>query len=474
MHMHNNKIEDFGEKIGGARKDMYASKESLLQSVDELNENERKKYLKKDKLWKLPPDKERVEAGQQPFVVFWQRTVRKMITSEPRRHYDDPDRWKIYTETLLEIRDKVMDVKTEDDIKAFYDYLRNIKSDPLSGMTDKLSYICLLYDITKIEGYHNWIRRKIAYTNFPYGNEKTTSKKRKENFCPPQLEFVNRSGEDYRHNIDVTPEMWQKKFNFRGVEFGNWMSQADRQTSMNMCYDALLDLCRIIGVTPESITFSGKLAIAFGARGMSRALAHYEPLREVINLTKMRGAGSTAHEWFHALDHHIAILYDINNSTLASEYSIRNRFPKSFQNLIDSCKYNETGQATDFYRNSRKFDKNYSKDSHGYWSSNCEMLARAFACYCHDRYDGNSDYLYAHSESCVMMDPDGEILFAIPKGEERERINKHFDIFFEELKNLKILTECKYDKVEEEKNLKPKYYNINTIADQNGQLSFIF
>ena len=31
-------------------------------------------------------------------------------------------------------------------------------------------------------------------------------------------------------------------------------------------------------------------------------MAHYEPLLEVINLTKLRGAGCLAHEWAHALD----------------------------------------------------------------------------------------------------------------------------------------------------------------------------
>ncbi|MCK5606627.1 hypothetical protein KAR91_32295, partial [Candidatus Pacearchaeota archaeon] len=43
---------------------------------------------------------------------------------------------------------------------------------------------------------------------------------------------------------------------------------------------------------------------AFGARGagLSGAAAHYEPDRKVINLTKMNGAGSLAHEWSHAFD----------------------------------------------------------------------------------------------------------------------------------------------------------------------------
>ena len=51
-----------------------------------------------------------------------------------------------------------------------------------------------------------------------------------------------------------------------------------------------------------------RLAIAFGARGRSGALAHYEPGRQVINLTKMKGAGSLAHEWGHALDHSLGTM----------------------------------------------------------------------------------------------------------------------------------------------------------------------
>jgi len=50
---------------------------------------------------------------------------------------------------------------------------------------------------------------------------------------------------------------------------------------------------------------NGNLGVAFGARGKggkNAGFAHYEPSKIVINLTKMSGAGSLAHEWGHALD----------------------------------------------------------------------------------------------------------------------------------------------------------------------------
>jgi len=46
-------------------------------------------------------------------------------------------------------------------------------------------------------------------------------------------------------------------------------------------------------------------------------MGHYEPVKEVINLTKVKGSlGILAHEWAHALDHH---LYRISSSDSANK-----------------------------------------------------------------------------------------------------------------------------------------------------------
>lgn len=119
-----------------------------------------------------------------------------------------------------------------------------------------------------------------------------------------------RSGIDYRNGKDVTSEEFGKTFGFRGVEFGNWVSQgkgkADRQGMLNAAYDALLDLAAVVGIPPKAISLNGSLGIAFGSRGKGKASAHYETDNIVINLTKTKGAGSLAHEWFHALDNYFS------------------------------------------------------------------------------------------------------------------------------------------------------------------------
>lgn len=121
----------------------------------------------------------------------------------------------------------------------------------------------------------------------------------------PLPEEVGRSGPDRRQG-NVAGKDFMDTFGFRGVEFGNWNNQAERQAVMNHAYDGLLDMAEVLGIPPRAISLNGDLALAFGARGqgLSGARAHYEPQRGVINLTKMQGAGALAHEWIHALDHY--------------------------------------------------------------------------------------------------------------------------------------------------------------------------
>ncbi len=116
----------------------------------------------------------------------------------------------------------------------------------------------------------------------------------------------SRIGTDYRNGKDVTADDFMNAFGFRGVQFGNWTNQADRQMAVNQAYDAFMDLANLIGVSPKAISLNGELGIAFGARGSGSFNAHYEPGEVVINLTKTRGAGSLAHEWWHALDNYFS------------------------------------------------------------------------------------------------------------------------------------------------------------------------
>lgn len=123
-----------------------------------------------------------------------------------------------------------------------------------------------------------------------------------------------RIGPDHRSGQDVTTEQFMEAFGLRGGQFGNWVKQGanskERQGMLNDAYDAFMDLAGVLNIPPEAIGLGGKLGMSFGARGKGAAMAHYEPSQVVINLTKTKGAGTLAHEWFHALDHHFTSFRD--------------------------------------------------------------------------------------------------------------------------------------------------------------------
>ncbi|WP_078541243.1 PLxRFG domain-containing protein [Thioclava sp. DLFJ5-1] len=125
----------------------------------------------------------------------------------------------------------------------------------------------------------------------------------------PQLKEAIRKGAERRKgDANVGAKDFADTFGFRGVEFGNWNNSDERQHVINQAYDAFLDLAEILKVPPKALSLNGDLAIGFGSRGsgLTGARAHYEPQRAVINMTKIKGAGALAHEWWHAFDHYLS------------------------------------------------------------------------------------------------------------------------------------------------------------------------
>lgn len=133
------------------------------------------------------------------------------------------------------------------------------------------------------------------------------------------LKGITYTGPDYRNGRDIEAEDFRTTFGFKGVQFGEWLPDNERQSVLNMAYDSFCLLAETFGVERSQIAINGTLSLAFGARGISKAAAHYEPGLRVINLTRMSGAGSLMHEYFHALDH---ALYDasISNSVTTKPY----------------------------------------------------------------------------------------------------------------------------------------------------------
>ena len=235
--------------------------------------------------------------------------------------------------------------------------------------------------------------------------------------------MAERQGPDYRNGKDITSDEYLKAFGFRGVEFGNWVPQAERQMYLNKSYDAIMDICSILGISPKAFSLGGKLAIAFGARGHSKAMAHYESSKQVINLTRMKGVGSFAHEWFHAIDNYFAR----ENSGNTMEF-VTEKHPTKRQELYDA--FNEfvsKMNTLDYTRRSRR--------AGDYWGSVIERAARMFESYIYTELGAKdiSSPLLVDSHS-VLSDEylvDSDISsYPIPTAEETRQIKPYLDKIF--------------------------------------------
>jgi len=113
--------------------------------------------------------------------------------------------------------------------------------------------------------------------------------------------------------VDSTASL-KTAFGLRDVQSGNWVLKdpVSAKFHVESSAAAFADLADLIGVEDTKVSVSGRLAMAFGARGHGNAgfggapRAHYEPVHRVMNLTKMGGGGCLAHEWFHAIDNMIS------------------------------------------------------------------------------------------------------------------------------------------------------------------------
>ncbi|MDA3808067.1 MAG: LPD5 domain-containing protein, partial [Thiomicrorhabdus sp.] len=249
-----------------------------------------------------------------------------------------------------------------------------------------------------------------------------------------------RIGEDYRNDKPVTAELFAETFGFRGVQFGNWVEDGKRQSDLNNAFDGLVDLANIIGVPPKALSLNGELGLAFGARGAggkNPAKAHYETGKVVINLTKKDGAGSLAHEWFHAMDNYFS-KQDGGNGFSSESFSrsggIRPEVFDAWTGLRKSI-VNETKLVL----RSSQLDKSRSKD---YWSTMREIVARSFERYVIDKLakdNYESDYL-ANIVSQEYWDIEQEIMakagvekkaYPYPLDEEADVVNKAYDNLFD-------------------------------------------
>lgn len=540
-------IKDFGEKIGGARKDVWALRGLILDDILKMTSGEKVKYIKRDNIWKKIDEKALLET-QPRIYVYWLKQIHSCIYPDLKHIGSDEAAIEKYIKGVTTFRDYILSaanaveaaklnedmlygkifhhvhgvyyelndeyqgvindrkllklhnksnnffssLKVEMDKKGFgwtkEEFCRNdYEIHYIDGITCEIekdyankTYLVIRKDCSKyfyclqdvnlpavlINQYallnknsnyviafdenkdvlESMIDRlvKLRVESEAKKPKKSNSRKQKKGkWIPPQLTHLKREGKDHRHGHNVTGDDFMKCFGIRGGEFGNWTNDHDRQVNLNMAFDAFCDMADALNISRRDIGLigleTGALAIAFGARGHSGALAHYEPEREVINLTKMKGAGSLAHEWGHALDDYIGKMSEIHRFGKLASMSLNDqKIPYCFRSVILALCRNEDHKITKYYSDSSTFGGMFSTSGHGYWTSNEELFARAFACYVKDKLSGRNDYLVGHAD-IGKAEHQGKTIYVYPVGEERNQFDQKMDEMIQGLKEIGYL-----------------------------------
>lgn len=273
------------------------------------------------------------------------------------------------------------------------------------------------------------------------------------------------------------PQALAKDFGFKNVQFGEWVTEGDADSHLKGAHGALFDLADLLGVDPKHISLNGRLSIAFGARGSGKAAAHYEPSQRIINITKIAGGGTLAHEYGHALDHLIAEAADPTSTKAGRMLShgdhagVSPRVAEAMRKVMQTLQsknpeaYAAREKADQMQRDARsgnvrvtremraefsrlsaladkdkpsdylKHAMSFSQSPDSYWTRPHELFARAFEAYIEDTLQAQgrkSSYLVAGTQEQYITGKHasaedhkaGRHAQPYPQGEERKAINR--------------------------------------------------
>jgi len=359
----NNKIAyDTGEVIFGSRKEEALLRKQFEEnnSVSNLAELEdcsavlAAELVTKKQLFKTFSLESEKENGTEPVIARIKQLIIQRIDKGPSN--DSPKSREEFLVAAVKLREVLEKIKTEDHFTKFHSELRkklSYERDSISFISNRIENLKeSLESLDKGDSKFTTVQKDIKYYENRLINIKlakktpmrclgdkfvrfftdsksanntwstvvdkvkswddlisSTKEKRKVIKKKPLWERTIPERPDRvggRQSAVFQPEDLISAFGFRGVQFGNWVKDDKGFEHLLRSSEAFYDLADILGIEDSSISLNSSLAMAYGARGRGSALGHFEPFSVVINLTKEKGCtGVQAHEWFHALDHHL-------------------------------------------------------------------------------------------------------------------------------------------------------------------------
>lgn len=203
-----------------------------------------------------------------------------------------------------------------------------------------------------------------------------------------RIDYAQGSFGFFSENYGFNEKKFIEYYGLSCIQFGNWLDYSERTDRFLTLAVGLYDLQKIFNsihkMKPNDISNIGcynQIGIALGARGQRGAIAHFESTTGMINLTKIGGFHSFAHEYGHAIDYVAGQYLSKNNNvfslsdarkTTINEESGRSGEMRNLMNIIISG-----------VRSGERYQKlvSWSKERHSYtyWCNNTEIFARTFS-----------------------------------------------------------------------------------------------
>lgn len=205
----------------------------------------------------------------------------------------------------------------------------------------------------------------------------------------------NVSGRKDPGEMEPSVEETLRTFQFKGFEFGNWLSQSERYDVFRAFQFCLADMYAWIG--SYNLGVKNSIGVAFGARGSRGALAHFESKNNMINMSKMKGAGSLLHEYAHAIDYTVGIHLDQcakyaylsgGRTLVQTDANVGGQFRAMLNKILIYAR------DTESYK---KMSKAVNKIE--YWGNSTEMFARLTEAYYAYYYNSKKNYYLANPVS---------------------------------------------------------------------------
>lgn len=466
-------VGNIGEDIFWSRRESWWTK---FESVGDALENAEKKgvafkLITKDTVYPKIDIDELRSNGKPAGYIFYTDFLRKSLGTKPP---DTPEHRKYYVDELEKIKSIIDKSNTFDELENNLMSYRSSVNYFSEGTKIKTVFGKRFYNALFFQGDTTWKKRSMAsrLENITppildeagvivgYDSTRTVKGKSDEEAWKKLDELLagktrkasesmvtdeykiwldrkkeyydeNNSEErfDFKSGKEATTQLYED-YKLRGVQYGNYVQDNEREKFAELSYGALHDLSKAVKMNKKEISANGKLALAIGARGKGKEKAHYEPSLKVINLTKGSGNGSIAHEWIHFVDNTLyknSENYDPSvKRPLASDFKItglRNWKGKEAKDFI--AKFN---QINDYIHESDFGSRSATKTD--YYHRAHEMLARAFQSYIDDKT--NNPFLSV-SEKQAGDGKNVELKSAtayFPQGNDRDALNSMFDDLF--------------------------------------------